>query len=106
MSSMTFVDCVFFRYQFLSHRWSSGHYIYNSLENRIIYMASFLLYYNLNKYAPDRNSFLGRIQPCGPLQIMDPPTRAVFEVSSLAPEHVIKSGNFGFRSVYRPIDSH
>jgi hypothetical protein len=33
-------------------------------------------------------------------------TQAVFEVSSLAPEHVVKPGNFGSWSWYRPIDTH
>jgi hypothetical protein len=33
---------------------------------------SFWLCYNLYKYTPDRDSYLGRIQPHGLLQIMDP----------------------------------
>jgi hypothetical protein len=39
------------------------------------------------------------------LQIMGP-THAVFGVSSLAPEHVIKPGNFGSQSSYQPNDTH
>jgi hypothetical protein len=38
--------------------------------------------------------------------VNESPTQAVFEVSSLAPEHIIKPGNFNSRSGYRPIDNH
>jgi hypothetical protein len=34
------------------------------------------------------------------------PVRAVVEASSLAPEHVIKSDNFGFQIDYRLIGNH
>jgi hypothetical protein len=49
--------------------------LFYSLENRLIDTTSFRLYYNLHKYAPDWDSYLDRIHPRGPLQIIGPRPR-------------------------------
>jgi hypothetical protein len=69
-------------------------------------MTSFRLCYNSHKHAPDHDSYLGRIQPRGPLQLMGPWPEQLFVVLYLAPEHVVKPGNFDSRSDYRQIDIH
>jgi hypothetical protein len=41
--------------------------------------------------------------PRGPMQLLGPWPEQIFVVSLLAPEHVIKPGNFGSQSGYQPI---
>jgi hypothetical protein len=57
-------------------------------------MASFQLFYNLNNHVPDQDSWLGLRPTSWAATAIGPLSRVTFAVSSLAPEHVIKPGNF------------
>ncbi len=80
----------------------AGCYSY-SLENHLIDTVVSNFCYNPYKHAPDQDSSLGYILPRGPMQLLGPWPEQIFVVSLLAPEHVIKPGNFGSQSGYRPI---
>jgi hypothetical protein len=69
-------------------------------------MASFQFCYNLNKHVPDQNSLLGLCPTSWAVAAIGSLTRVTFVVSSLAPKHIVKPGNFGSRSGYRPIGKH
>jgi hypothetical protein len=47
------VDYIFTSYFFQYYRWSSGYAIYN-MENHLIHLVSFRLYYNFKEYTTDR----------------------------------------------------
>jgi hypothetical protein len=57
-----------------------GCYFY-SLENCLIDMTVFNFCYNSYKHAPDQDSSLGRIFPCGPMQLLGPWAGRVFVAS-------------------------
>jgi hypothetical protein len=57
-------------------------------------------------HASDRDFILGRIHPHGSKQLLGPWPEPIFVVLSLAPEHIVKTGNFDSQSVYQPIDEH
>jgi hypothetical protein len=69
-------------------------------------MTSLQFCYNLNKCVPDQDSWLGLHPTSWAVVAIGPLAQVIFMVSSLAPEHVAKPGNFGSRSGYRPIDRH
>jgi hypothetical protein len=69
-------------------------------------MVSFKSCYYLNKRIPDLDSWLGLRPTSCAITVIGALARVTFVISSLAPEHVVKIGNFGSRSGYRPIDKH
>jgi hypothetical protein len=86
-------------------RWVVSCYLYR-LKNRLIDMTSFQFCYNLNKHIPDWDSWLELRPTSWATAANRPLALVIFMVWLLALEHVIKSGNFGSRSGYRPIDKH
>jgi hypothetical protein len=85
--------------------WAAGCYLYR-LDNCLINMASFQFCYNINKHVPDWDSRLGLRSTSWAATAIGPLAWVTFVVSSLAPEHVIKLGNFDSRSGYQPIGKH
>jgi hypothetical protein len=69
-------------------------------------MARFQFCYNLNKHVPNRDTRLWLCPISWATAAIGPLARVTFVVSSLAPEHIVKPGNFDSRSGYRPIGKH
>jgi hypothetical protein len=69
-------------------------------------MASFQSRYNLTEHVPEWDSWLGLHSTSWATTAIGLMARVTYVVSSLAPEHVIKPGNFGSQSGYRPISKH
>jgi hypothetical protein len=69
-------------------------------------MTSFQSRYNITKHVPKWYSWLGLRSTSWAATAIGPLARVTYVESLLAPEHVIKSGNLGSRSGYRPIGKH
>jgi hypothetical protein len=69
-------------------------------------MAGFQLYYNFIQTCAQSGLLLGPHLASWAVADNEPLTRSVFEVSSVASEHVVKPDNFSSRPDYRAIDNH